>query len=289
MPEGIESYRRAGKIAREIREEARKFISPEKKLLDVAVFIESRIIEKNGKPAFPCNLGLNSIGAHYTPDMEDTVIGKNVIKVDFGVQVDGYIADTAFTLDFSGNYKEMIESSEEALKKAIELARPGICIKEIGQAIQGTINSYGFRPIANLSGHLLERYNLHAGISIPNVPKGEDILKENMVFAIEPFSTNGDGWVNETEESRIFRFLEYKPVRMPEARKILELADKKFEKLPFAKRWVEMPSVKKDLALIQLLKANALYRYPVLKERGDGIITQAEHTVIVKDKPEVIT
>ncbi len=287
----LDKYRKAGKIAREVREKAKGFLKVGMRLEEIAEYVEGEVERLGGRNAFPCNLSLNHSAAHYTPYSGDLLCVKDrdVLKVDFGVHIDGYIADTAFTLDFSGKYGDMKKAAEEALETAIKMAVPGTKTGDIGKAIEETINSFGFRPIANLSGHLLGRYDLHAGVSIPNIPKGEETLEEGQVFAIEPFATDGSGWVVDGRDNNIFRFLEYKPVRMQEAKKIMELADKKFSRLPFAKRWIKMPQLKLDMALIQLLQTNALYRYPVLNEKEGGIITQAEHTIIVADKPEVTT
>lgn len=287
----LDKYRKAGKIAREAREKAKGFIKAGMRLEEIAEYVEGEVERLGGKNAFPCNLSLNYSAAHYTPYTGDpTIAGENdVLKVDFGVHIDGYIADTAFTLDFSGKYGDMKKAAEEALDAAIKMAVPGTKTGDIGKEIEETINSFGFRPIANLSGHMLDRYNLHAGVSIPNIPKGEETLEEGQVFAIEPFATDGSGWVVDGRDNNIFRFLAYKPVRMPEGKKILELADKEFSRLPFAKRWIKIPQLKLDMALKQLLQTNALYRYPVLNEKEGGVITQAEHTVIVGEKPEVTT
>jgi len=285
----LEKYRKAGKIAREVREKAKGFIKAGMRLEEMAEYVEGEVERLGGKNAFPCNLSLNASAAHYTPYSGDPLAAEeeDVLKVDLGVHVDGYIADTAFTIDFSGKYGDMKKAAEEALDKAVRMAKPGTRTGDIGKEIEDTIHSFGFRPIANLSGHMLDQYNLHAGVSIPNIPKGDKLLEEGQVFAIEPFATDGSGWVVDGRDTNIFRFLAYKPVRMPEGKKILELADKKFSRLPFAKRWIKIPKL--DMAISQLLQTNALYRYPVLNEKEGGIITQAEHTVIVGDKPEVTT
>lgn len=284
----LEKYRKAGKIAADVVAEAKKFIKPERTLLEIAESIESSIKAKAGI-AFPCNLSLNEVAAHYTPGPGDgTVVGENVISVDFGAHVDGFISDTAFTLDFSGGHRDMVKASEEALKAAIQLCRPGINVREIGEAIQATIESHGYHPISNLSGHLLGQYDLHAGLNVPNIDSGDSILEEDMVVAIEPFATDGRGLVTDSPQCLIYRFVDRRPVRMPEARRILELAERNHG-LPFAKRWVDLPPMKLELALRQLMASRALHGYPVLIERDNGIVTQAEHTVIVKDKPEVTT
>ena len=154
-----EKYIKAGKILSEVKENAQKHIKLGQKLLDIASKIEAEIADIGGKPAFPVNLSLNNNAAHYTPSIEDlTAISENdVLKVDIGVHVDGYIADCAFTLDFTGKYGKLVEAAEKALEKAVSMAKPGIELRAIGSEIEKTISAYGFKPISNLS-----LYNLSA-------------------------------------------------------------------------------------------------------------------------------
>jgi len=283
-------YRKAGDISRKVKAKALAFIRPGMPLLEIAESIESNIKSFDARPAFPCNLSLNNIAAHYTPDRASSLVFNedDLLKVDFGVHVDGYISDLAFSLNPSGRHKELIKASESALAGAVKLSTPGRDVSEIGAAIEEKIRSFGFKPISNLSGHLLERFNLHAGLTIPNIPAKEGVLEDGMVIAIEPFATDGSGWVVDSTEAFIFRFYKDKPVRLPDARKILGLAKDDFSSLPFASRWIDLPQSRLNLALSQLLSVNAIYRYPVLKEKSGGIISQAECTVIVGDRPEVI-
>ena len=154
----------AGKIASEIK----KWIKPQIKkgmpLLEIAENIESKMDELGGKPAFPTNLSINEIAAHYTPSYDDETLAHGLLKVDFGVHIDGWVSDTAFSMDLenSEENKKLIESSEKALEEAEKIIEKGISLNEIGKAIQEAINSYGFSPIINLSGHQIEQYSLHA-------------------------------------------------------------------------------------------------------------------------------
>ena len=137
--------------------------------MEIAEKIESKIIELGGKPAFPTNLSINEIAAHYTPSYNDETLAHGLLKVDLGVHIDGFISDTSFSLDLedSEENKKLIEASKKALEEAKKTIEKGIQINKIGKAIQETIESYGFSPIINLSGHQIEQYNLHAGLTIP--------------------------------------------------------------------------------------------------------------------------
>ncbi len=281
----LDKYREAGRILTEVREEAIKRVKIDKKLLDVAESIERLIQQKGGAVAFPVNISLNDEAAHATPSKEDaSTFGHDLVKLDIGVHIDGYIADTAVTLDLGSN-KELVEASNSALERAIEVVHAGIDTAEISTVIEQTITDYGFRPVVNLTGHGLERYTQHAPPAIHNRRTQSGIkLKEGQVIAIEPFSSSGNGRVYETGKAEIFSLVKTKPVRSPEARAILKEVEV-YKSLPFAKRWLKG---RVDLGLKQLETEGIIHAYPVLKDKG--LVSQAEDTLIVTtDGSEVIT
>jgi methionyl aminopeptidase len=210
-----------------------------------------------------------------------------MVKLDLGVHIDGYIADSAVTVDLSGN-SDILKAAEEALSAAINLARPGITTGKIGATIDDSIRSYGLNPIINLTGHGLSQYDAHDEPSVPNKRvDGGVILREGDVFAIEPFATNGAGVIHDGSWAEIYSLIRKKPVRMPAVRNILKQVEE-YRGLPFAKRWLE--SEKLEFALIQLTKAGILQSYPVLLESGGGLVAQAEHTIVITQNGcEVIT
>ena len=278
----------AGRIAADVREFLRQEAKPGVKLLELANRGEGRIISLGGKPAFPVNLSLNHIAAHYTPSMDDEAVftEQDILKIDVGVHVDGYIADTACTVGFDD---ELIKASREALDAAIKVCAPGVRVCEIGRAVCEVIESHGYSPIRNLSGHSLEQYNLHAGTSIPNFMNSSKVfLEEGEVVAIEPFATTGIGKVKEGKPSGIFKFEKPRPVRSPEARKLMEFISKKYYTLPFARRWLaSMPANILNLSILE--KEGVVSQYPELPEESRGLVSQAEHTIIIADKPVVTT
>ncbi len=277
----LEKYLEAGKIAKQVREEAVKLIKPGVRLLEVAEFVESRIRELGGEPAFPCNISVNSDAAHFTPKAKDERVFRegDVVKLDIGVHVDGYIADTAVTVDL-GDHEDLVKAAEEALRKAIEVVHAGVNTAEISEVIYDTITEFGFKPIVNLTGHGLDHYVAHAPPTIYNVKieKGVE-LKEGMVIAIEPFVTNGAGKVAERGECEIYSLIAVKPVRMRQAKQLMEEILKKYKTLPFAKRWLRTS----DVILAKLVREGILRAYPVLTEVGRGLVSQAEHTVMVEE------
>ncbi|CAD5243880.1 type II methionyl aminopeptidase [Thermococcus camini] len=290
-----EALIKAGEIARQVKKEVVELIKPGAKLYDIAEFVERRIVELGGKPAFPCNLSINEIAAHYTPYRGDETVLRegDYLKLDLGVHVDGYIADTAVTYRVGMEEDELMEAAREALENAISTIRAGTRINELGKAIEDTIRGKGFNPIVNLSGHKIERYKLHAGISIPNIYRPTDSyeLKEGDVIAIEPFATTGAGQVIEVPPALIFMYVRDRPVRMAQARRLLMHIKREYSTLPFAYRWLQdfMPEGQLKLALAQLDRVGAVYSYPILREVRGGIVAQFEHTVIVEKDGAYIT
>jgi methionyl aminopeptidase len=279
----IDKYLKAGKILSQVRSEAKDRIKVGVSLFEIAEFVENRAIELGADgSAFPCNISRNDEAAHATPIANDeSVFGEDVIKLDLGVYVDGYIADSAITIDLSGNYADLVKASEAGLEAAIDTVRNGVNTAEIGAVIEDTIISHGFKPIVDLSGHGLAQYRHHAPPNIPNrhVSNGVE-LKTGDFIAIEPFATDGIGRVVDGSLTEIFQLVRKKPVRLPAARALLKELEQ-YRTLPFAKRWLKSPQL--DFALIQLEKAGIVHSYPVLKEAGGGMVSQCEHTVIVTD------
>ncbi len=279
----LEKYKAAGKILIEVRDAALELVKPGNRLLDVAEFVESSIRDRGGEPAFPCNISRNEEAAHATPSIDDEAVfgEEDLVKLDIGVHIDGYIADSAVTVDLSGKYEELIRASEAALDEAIKIIHDGVSTVEIGEVIEEAIKERGYKPIVNLSGHGLVRYNSHAPPTIPNVKYEHGvILRTNDVIAIEPFATDGGGKVVESGNVEIYSLIKPKPVRMREAKKLLDEI-KKYHGLPFARRW--LPRERLNLALRALKNTGVLRDYPILREEDRGLVAQAEHTVIVKE------
>lgn len=280
----LDDYRAAGRILAEVREEAVEKIKEGNSVLEVAEFVENSIREKGAEPAFPCNISRNEEAAHATPSIDDeTVFGADIVKLDIGTHINGYIGDSAVTVDLSGNNEGLVKASEAALNEAIKIIRDGVSTVEIGEVIENTIRERGYKPIVNLTGHGLMRHNSHAPPVIPNVKYEHGIiLRENNVIAIEPFATDaqGAGKIVEHGNAEIYSLIKSKPVRMIEAKKLLKEI-KKYQGLPFAKRW--LPRERLDIALRTLKNGGILRDYPVLREEGKGLVSQAEHTIIVKE------
>ena len=284
----FEKYRDAGVIAAKILRRSAQGIRIGGSYLDLVESIEVQVEEEGAALAFPLNLSLNEDAAHDTASPDDArVFAKgDVAKLDLGVQIEGYIADTATTIDL-GNNSLLLEASEQALDAAIKAVRPGATAGELGAAIQKEIECRGYRPISNLTGHGLDRYILHRPPTIPNIGvNGGVVLEEGMVFAIEPFATTGSGHVGEKTRKEIYSQVSQKPVRIPAARAILGTV-KDRHGLPFARRWLN--EKKLDIALSSLVRSQVLHVYPVLSDIPGSLVSQHEHTVIVTSDGCIVT
>ncbi|MEW5896693.1 MAG: type II methionyl aminopeptidase [Nanoarchaeota archaeon] len=297
-PEIKEKLLKAGKIAALVKKEGlAKLAVPGTSYLKVMDYCEERINKLGGQIAW-AQMAVNDTAAHYCPTDDDTSASKerDLIKIDIGVHIDGYIADNAMTVEVrktgtTGEYQEMIKAAQNALKAALKIAKPETKLWELGEAQYSEAEALGFTTIKNLSGHSLGRYKIHAGISIPSFNnKDKTELKENDVIAIEPFVTNGQGMIKEKGTATIFMVEKEKGVRTPYARKILEFV-KPFHGLPFTSRWLSRKFGKSGTALgmRELQNSGIVNAYPPLVEISGGMVAQAEHSVIVKDKPVVYT
>jgi methionyl aminopeptidase len=286
--EVFENYRTAGTLAARILREGAQGIRVGESYLGLVESIEARVREEGAALAFPLNLSLNEDAAHDTSSYGDErVFSKgDVAKLDLGVHVDGYIADTATTVDL-GNNSLLLEASFQALEAAIRAIKPGANAGALGAAIQAEIEGRGYRPVANLSGHGLDRYVLHRSPTIPNIGvNGGVVLEEGMVFAIEPFATTGSGHVGEKKRMEIYSQISARPVRVPAGRTILDKVRDR-NGLPFSRRW--LGDRKLDLALAALVRSGNLHAYPVLSDVAGSLVSQHEHTVIVTGDGCIVT
>jgi len=292
--EEILKWKEAGKLARNALNFGKTLIQNGASMLDVTESIENFVIEKNGELAFPTNLAVNNVGAHWTPSTKskETFHTGDVVKLDVGVHIDGYIGDNALTVEIgSDKYGKMIEASREALNTAIEVASPGVNVGIIGQAVQDTIESYGYRPIANLTGHGIKKYNLHSGVSIPSIgERGGSVLKSGDVVAIEPFVTDGAGRVGGKRNSNIYHLRQVRKIRDEKATELMMEIQDRYHGLPFAERWLHSIQDDATKSLKKLIQSGVVSYYPVLNELGKGIVTQSEHTIMITNSGvEVLT
>ena len=292
----VEDYINAGKIAAEVRENVRKKNWVGKTVFEICEEIESEIIKRGAKCAFPVNISLNEVAAHYTaePDDQKTILETDLVKIDLGVQINGYIADTAVTVCYDPRYDSLVNAAEDAFQNAMSMIKIGVKASDIGRIIEKTIRQLGFKPIVNLSGHSLDQYTIHAGKSIPNIWSiGSFSLSGNTAYACEPFVTleKGLGIVREGKIKNIFSLVSRKKTKNSESDEMLDFIWENFNQLPFTLRWfLKKWEERKARELLEfLIKKKVVKAYPVLLEARAQPVAQAEHTFIPTDTDVTIT
>jgi len=291
--EELQDFKKAGRIAGEARDFGKSLIKEGALVVDILNKVEEFITNKGAGIAFPAQMSFNKIAAHSCSAEDDkTIVGVgDVIKLDVGAHVNGFIGDTALTVNLSGEYKELIKASKDALYKSFHLFKEGTPVGEIGKNIQEVISDAGFQPVKNLSGHGLGKYQIHTKPSIPNIALEESaVLKQGMTVACEPFATNGRGMIAESGEATVFSHSGQGRVRSPIARELLKKIES-FNGLPFTTRWLskEFGIGKTKLGLRELERAGVIYGHPPLREVGGGIVSQREHSFYIGDDKPIIT
>ena len=291
-----EDYLKAGKIAGEVRENVRKRNWIGSTLAEICEYVESEIIKRGAKCAFPVNTSVNEVAAHYTAEPNDskTVSDTDLVKIDLGAQINGYIADTAVTVNYDPQYDSLVQTAEDALQNAMSMIKVGVKSKDVGRKIQNTIMDMGFKPIANLSGHSLDQYTIHAGKTVPNMWSiGSFDFSEDVAYACEPFVTakNGLGFVRNGKIKNIFALSSRKRTKNDEADKVQEYIWNNFNMLPFALRWLlkewEEKEARKLLDI--LIKKKVVKAYAILVEASGKTVAQAEHTFIPTQTGVMVT
>lgn len=275
-------YVEAGEVVQKARKKAREVARPGTNLKEIADEIEGLIREEGLEPAFPVNLSINEEAAHYTPSQDEERVLKedDILKIDIGAHSDGYIADTALTVNPSGKHQDIIDEVEEVLEAALEFLEPGKTLGEFGRFVESQVGD-DYEVVRNLTGHYLGRYTQHAGVSVANVDNASSHeFKEGDAVAIEPFITTGSGRIKNGKPGNIYKLETDRNVRGRTERKLLGQI-KNFNGLPFTTRWINDYSGRKKMAMKKLVQSGIVNSYEVLKEENDGMVAQAEHTVLI--------
>ncbi|MHA1771092.1 MAG: type II methionyl aminopeptidase [Candidatus Thorarchaeota archaeon] len=287
------SLLKAGRIAARVLSEACTMVSPKTKVISICAHVEKRTLDLGGRPAFPCNVSINEVAAHYTSPKGDPsrIPDFGLVKIDIGVQVDGYIADTARTVDIDGTLEGMVSATDDALDEAIKLIRPGVTVGEISSRIEHVIKDYSLRPVKELTGHSIERFKLHAGKRIPNVKtRDSTTIQAGETIAIEPFATAGSS-IADSKNAYIFSNTGRNVTLEGVTEKLRQHLRKRYGPFPFASRWIGTSHKAIDVAseLAKLLKAKAITAFPVLVEKKGRPVSQTEHTMFVSDDGPIVT
>jgi len=292
----LDKLRQSGRISATALAHGRKMLEPGVRIEEVQLAVEAKIREMGGEPAFPAQISRNHIAAHYcSPPGDPTTVQPNdILKLDCGTHVDGYVTDNATTVDLrDGDGSLLCSASKMALENAIALMGPGLSLQEVGRTVEETITSLGFQPVRNLCGHGVARYTIHCAPSVPNYddPKAAR-LRPNMTIACEPFASDGKGMIDVDGKSEVF-MLKRNVKPKDNLPKDVFAAMEASERLPFARRdlvrWLE--TEKRCEEAIKLLEKKRLIEgYPPLCEKPGVRIAQFEHTIFIhEDGAEVMT
>ncbi|MCK5150490.1 MAG: type II methionyl aminopeptidase [Candidatus Thorarchaeota archaeon] len=284
---------KAGKISARVLKEVAQEVTPGKKVIEICTLAEKKIVEYGGRPAFPCNVSINNVAAHYTSPVGDASVlpASGLVKIDLGAQIDGYLTDVAKTFDMDGTLEGFIAATDDALEEAINMMHPGTKLGDVGKTIEKIIKAYGIKPISNLSGHNMRKWILHAGKSVPNVKtRSPETIEVGEVYAVEPYATNGAGTVIDTELVYIFANTGRDVSLEGTSEKLRLHLHKKYGPLPFATRWIGTTSSDIDLykEIRELLKNKAIRGFPVQASRKGRPVSQSEHTVYVSEEGPVV-
>ncbi|MFX1391585.1 MAG: type II methionyl aminopeptidase [Promethearchaeota archaeon] len=290
----IDSLKKAGEIAQEVK----KYIKPKIKggtsvyqLIDDA---ETKIVELGGLCAFPVNLCLNNIAAHYTSPIKDDglkIEEGDVIKIDLGVHIQGYIVDTAFTVNLSQdkNLENIVQATDVALDAAKMMAKPKTNTRDLGKKIEDIVKGFNYNPIRELGGHQIEKWTVHGKKQLPELgSQGGDAMEEGDVFSIEIFASTGEGSVHNTQNSYIYEINPYSgrvPLRRKTSKQILGFVNKNYKTLPFAERWLAKEfRLGVAFGLQELVQQGKLQAHYVLSEKKGVYVAQSEETIIITEE-----
>ncbi len=287
-----QDFIRAGALAKETRSYGLSLIKKGASYNEVIAKINAKILSLNAIAAFPPQIALNDVAAHFLPEPgSDIIFSDEIAKLDIGVCYNGAIGDCAVTIDLSGKHQVLIDAAESALfhaEKSIEVGRP---VREIGKIIEDTIAGFGLTSIKNLCGHGLGVYKVHTLPQIPNYAMDSTtFIKPGMTFAIEPFATNGKGLIYEGGSPTIFSMVSIPKIYNGPAKELL-FKIMAFRGLPFCLHDLideEFFLAKVKALLHELMQNGIIAAYGPLIEEERGMVAQAENSVLVDEKGKVI-
>lgn len=310
----LEKVKEGAEIHRQVRSYIREWIQPGMKFTDICQRIEDKIRELTGFDekdplkrgiAFPTGVSVNNCAAHWTPNPGDNTVLEydDVCKIDFGVHIDGWIIDSAFTYTSNPKFDPLLEIAKEATYTGIKAAGSDAILGEIGSDIQEVIEAaeieldgktYPLKSIGDICGHQIDRFKIHAGKAVPNI-KFEEYTERMLpgeFYAIETFPSTGEGHVKPGPDCSHY-MLNYKEgykdkFLAKNEKKLLETIEKDRGTLAFCLRWLE--NKKKTKFLRKLIKSNVVVSYPPLYDIRGSYVAQFEHTIhIGENKVEILS
>ncbi|KAF8113880.1 hypothetical protein N665_0045s0118 [Sinapis alba] len=298
------SLRQAAEVHRQVRKYMRSIMKPGMLMIDICETLEDtvrKLISENGLQAgiaFPTGCSLNNVAAHWTPNSGDKTVLQydDVMKLDFGTHIDGYIVDSAFTVAFNPMFDPLLAASREATYTGIKEAGVDVRLCDVGSAIQEVMESYEVeingkvyqvKSIRNLNGHSIGRYQIHAEKSVPNVKGGEQTkMEEGELYAIETFGSTGKGYVRDDLECSHYMKnydVGHVPLRLPRAKQLLATINKNFSTLAFCRRYLDrLGETKYLMALKNLCDSGIIEPCPPACDVKGSYISQFEHTILLR-------
>ncbi|KAM5352627.1 hypothetical protein ACJ41O_005349 [Fusarium nematophilum] len=306
----LSDFREAAEIHRQVRQWTQKNVKPGQTLTEIAEGIEDSVRALTGHDGlaegdamqagmgFPCGLSLNHCAAHYTPNAGNKMVlqQEDVMKVDFGVHVNGRIVDSAFTMAFEPKYDNLLQAVKEATNAGIREAGIDARVGEIGAVIQETMESfeveidgttYPVKSIRNLTGHNILPYSIHGTKAVPIVKSNDQTkMEEGDVFAIETFGSTGNGYVRDDMETSHYAKRgdsQHVDLRLSSAKSLLNVINKNFGTLPFCRRYLDrLGQDKYLLGLNSLVNSGIVEAYPPLCDKKGSYTAQFEHTILIR-------
>ena len=298
----VNDLRKAAECHRQVRKSAQPLMRPGIKLIDLCQHIEEtnrRLVQASGLErgiAFPTGCSINDCAAHYTPNPgDDTVLGKDdVMKIDFGTQINGNIIDCAFTVAFNPTFDDLLTAVKEATNEGIKTAGIDVRLTDIGAAIQEVMESHevtigntthSVKSVENLCGHSIAPYKIHAGKSVPIVENGDNTkMDEGELFAIETFGSTGKGRVFEAPDCSHYMKdfdMGFVSLRNAKSKALLATINKNFGTLAWCRRWIDDEHPRHITHLRELVQAGIIKAYPPLNDVPGSYVAQYEHTIFL--------
>jgi methionyl aminopeptidase len=225
----LDRMREAGRLVGDVLAELATQVAPGVTTADLDRLAEKRIAQAGATPAFkgyhgyPATIcvSINDEVIHGIPSGRRILNEGDVVSIDVGASLGGYYGDSAMTLPVGQVSEEaatLLRVTEEALYKAIERARPGGRVSDIGHEVQRHVEAYGFSVVREFVGHGIGQ-RMHEEPQVPNYgePGRGPRLAEGMVLAIEPMVNAGkpavkvlaDGWTAVTRDGSLSAHFEH--------------------------------------------------------------------------------
>mmetsp|Transcript_40461 Transcript_40461/g.89906 ORF Transcript_40461/g.89906 Transcript_40461/m.89906 type:complete len:391 (+) Transcript_40461:54-1226(+) len=274
---------------------------------EVEKIFKGKLIEKG--VAFPTCVSVNSTVGHFSPASDDTTTVKDgdIVKIDLGVHIDGFISTQAQTVvvqagdaAIKGRAADVIAAARTAYEAALRLIRPGKKVSDVAGPLQKIVEAYGCNLVEGVMSHQMKQFIIDGNKCVLNKPSPEHKVEdaefaENEVYAIDIVVSTGDGKtkVLDEKETTVYKRaldMEYQ-LKLKASRAVFSEINRRFPAMPFTVRalveGVEKDDKSKELAkqlklgMVECLNHGLLHPYPVLHEKSGELVAQVKHTVLL--------